>query len=179
MRKYLEDKCFQYLDDLGTAAHSFGKLLTNLRSIFECIRESWLKLTINKCEFPLSDIQFLGSSITTEGMSENRERVEKFLNSLKMPKTPKQICQFIGSFQYFRAFLPKLSDRLLPFYSFKEQPRNEVHTRTSQCKRNFQKGLSEGMWFCSSLTKTSRSVCNHGWCQLLCCRLCPSDRKLY
>ena len=34
-----------------------------------------------------------------------------------MPKTPKQIRRLIGFFQYFRAFLPKLSERLLPFYT--------------------------------------------------------------
>ena len=122
MRKYLdaciaEDKCFQYVDDLGTAAHTFEELLDNLRRIFECIRKSGLKLTVQKCEFGLSEIQFLGSSITTQGMSPNREKVEKFLKSLKMPKTPKQIRRFIGFFQYFRAFLPKLSERLLPFYT--------------------------------------------------------------
>ena len=34
-----------------------------------------------------------------------------------MPKTPKQIRRFIGLFQNFREFLPKLSERLLLFYT--------------------------------------------------------------
>ena len=131
MRLYLdaciaEDKCFQYVDDLGTAAHTFEELLDNLRRIFECIRKSGLKLTVHKCEFGLSEIQFLGSSITTQGMPPNRVKVEKFLKSLKMPKTPKQIRRFIGFFQYFRAFLPKLSERLLPFYTLLHN-NQEIH----------------------------------------------------
>ena len=122
MRKYLDacigqDKCFQYVDDLGTAAHTFDELLTNLSSIYECIRNSGLKLTIHKCGFGSSEIQFLGSSITTQGMSPSRDKVDIFLNSLKMLKTLKRFRRFIGFFQYFPAFLPKLSERLLPFYT--------------------------------------------------------------
>ena len=58
MRKYLypcivADQCFQYVDDLGTAASSFEDFLTNLRAIFVCIEKAGLKLSPGKCEFGL------------------------------------------------------------------------------------------------------------------------------
>ena len=40
----------------------------------------------------------------------------RFLATLKPPKTIKQIRRFIGFFQYFRSFIPKLGEKLLPFY---------------------------------------------------------------
>ena len=63
MLKYLylciaNDQCFQYVDDLGVGAKTFDELLANLRSIFDCIRASCLKLTMHKCEFGLSQIFF-------------------------------------------------------------------------------------------------------------------------
>ena len=126
MRKHLDscianDQCFQYVDDLGTGARSFGELLSNLRSIFQCIRTSGLKLTMNKCEFGVAEISYLGSTISSSGTSPNREKVEQVLSKVKMPKNHKQIKRMIGFFQYFRNYLPKLSDSLLPFYKVLKQ----------------------------------------------------------
>ena len=81
MRKHLDscianDQCFQYVDDLGTGARSFEELLSNLRSIFQCIRTSGLKLTMNKCEFGVAET-YLGSTISSSGTSPNREKVSE------------------------------------------------------------------------------------------------------
>ena len=50
MRKYLypcivADQCFQYVDDLGTAAKTFEEFIANLEVIFECIQKTGLRLT--------------------------------------------------------------------------------------------------------------------------------------
>ena len=95
--------------------------LSNLRSIFQCIRTSGLKLTMNKCKIGVAEISYLGSTISSSGTSPNREKVEQFLSKIKMPKKHKQIKRMIGLFQYFRNYLPKLSDSLLPFYKLLKQ----------------------------------------------------------
>ena len=45
MRKYLypcivADQCFQYVDDLGTAAKTFEEFVINLEAIFECVQKT-------------------------------------------------------------------------------------------------------------------------------------------
>ena len=67
MRKYLDpcianDQFCQYVDDLGTAAHNFDELYSNLESIFYCIRCSGLKLSMEKSEIGVPNITFLGRS---------------------------------------------------------------------------------------------------------------------
>ena len=122
MRKYLDpwiaaDKCFQYVDDVGSAALSVKGLVSNLREIFKCIDKSGLRLTIKKCEFGLEKNSFLGNSITSQGITPNVVKVEKFLETLKMPpKNVKQVKRLIGFLQFFRLFLPNLSVKLCPFY---------------------------------------------------------------
>ena len=106
MRKYLypcivADQCFQYVDDLGTAACSFEDFLTNLRAIFVCIEKAGLKLSPSKCEFGLKERTFLGITITTEGMQPDKKQLSDMLSTLKVPKTPKQIRSFIGFFNTF------------------------------------------------------------------------------
>ena len=133
MRKYLypcivADQCFQYVDDLGTAANTFDEIINNLKAIFVCIEKAGLKFTPSKCEFGLKEMTFLGNTITNEGMQPDKKKVTDFLSTLKVPKTPKQIRRFIGFFQYFRAFIPKLGEKLLPFYKLLRQENETVLT---------------------------------------------------
>ena len=71
MREYLDrvikaDQCAQYVDDIGIAANDAEHLIKNLRATFECIREAGLKLTMHKCQFGETEIDFLGRTITPE-----------------------------------------------------------------------------------------------------------------
>ena len=112
----LNDKCFQYFDDVGTAATDAKEMITNLKEIFNGIRNSGLKLSPQKCEFGKGSVTFLGSKITSSGMAPITEKIEKFLHSLKPPRTLKQVRRFIGFCQFYKAFTPRLAEKLLPFY---------------------------------------------------------------
>ena len=66
MREYLykaikADQCAQYVDDIGLAANDLKQLCANIRTVFECIRNAGLKLTMSKCHSQLivmSDASF-------------------------------------------------------------------------------------------------------------------------
>ena len=122
VREYLDpciaaDKCFSYVDDIGSATNTSREMIDNIRHIFQCVRRSGLKLSPSKCEFGVPEIKFLGNTIGAEGMSPNREKVEKFISKLKMPQNRKQVKRFIGFLQFFRSFLPNLSEKLVEFNS--------------------------------------------------------------
>ena len=111
-----KDICYQYMDDIGCGASSVKDLLEKLDEIFPCINKSGLKLSPAKCEFGVKSLQFLGNLITANGLTPDKNKVTKFLNDLEMPKTTKQVKRIIGFLQFFRAFIPKLQQHLLPFY---------------------------------------------------------------
>ena len=140
MRKYLDPciaagRCFQYVDDVGSAANNVDELVDNLEEIFKCIARSGLKLTMKKCEFGLAKINFLGNTITEQGITPNKEKVEAFLATMKMPKNPKQVKRLIGFLQFFRAFLPNLSLTLIPFYQLLKK--GAEFAITAQHRENF------------------------------------------
>ena len=63
VRKYLDrvikaEQCAQYVNDIGIAANDADHLIKNLRASFECIREAGLKLTMHKCHFGATEIDF-------------------------------------------------------------------------------------------------------------------------
>ena len=54
MREYMDpivkaDQCAQYVDNNGVAANKTTNLTRNIRTVFKCIRQEGLKLTIEKC----------------------------------------------------------------------------------------------------------------------------------
>ena len=121
MREYLDrvikaDQCAQYVDDIGIAANDAEHLIKNLRATFECIREAGLKLTMHKCHFGATEIDFSGRTITPEGVKPQKERVIQFLEKTKFPKSKKALQRYLGFLNYYRNYIPRLSEKLVPFF---------------------------------------------------------------
>ena len=88
MREYLDkiikaDRCAQYVDEIGIAANDADHLIANLRATFQCIQEAVLKLTMHKCHFGAREIDFLGRTITPQGVKPQRHIA--FKTFLKKP----------------------------------------------------------------------------------------------
>ena len=90
MREYLDpvvkaDQCAQYVDDIGIVAKNATDLTRNIRAVFKCIRQSGLKLTIEKCHFGVRQVEFLGRTISPEGISPRARKIQIFLDKLDSP----------------------------------------------------------------------------------------------
>ena len=121
MREYLDkvikaDQCAQYVDDIGIAANDVDHLMTTLRATFRCIQEAGLKLTMHKCHFGAKEIDFLGRTITPQGVKPQKQNVQNFLEKTKFPKSKKALQRYLGFLNYYRNYVPRLSERLAPFY---------------------------------------------------------------
>ena len=121
MREYLDkvikaDQCAQYVDDIGIAANDADHLIKNLKATFECIRHAGLKLTMHKCHFGATEIDFLGRTITPEGVKPQKEQITTFLEKTKFPKSKKALQRYLGFLNYYRNYIPRLSEKLAPFF---------------------------------------------------------------
>ena len=111
MREYLDkvikaDQCAQYVDDIGIAANDVDHLMTNLRATFKCIQEAGLKLTRHKCHFGVKEIDFLGRTITPQGVKPQKQTVQNFLEKTKFPEVEKGFTTIFG--------IPKVLQELCP-----------------------------------------------------------------
>ena len=121
MREYQDkvikaDQCAQYVNDIVIAANKATQLINNLRATFEYIRTAGLKLTMHKCHFGAKEIDFLGRTITPEGVRLQRPRVQNFLEKTKFPKSKKALQRYLGFLNYYRNYFPRLSEKLTPFF---------------------------------------------------------------
>ena len=114
------DQWAQYVDDIGIAANSVTQLIRNIRAVFECIRQAGLKLSIDKFHFGVTEVEFLGRTITPQGIAPQDYKIQKFLANVRFPKSKKQVQRYIGFVNYYRNYIPRLSEKLLGFYELLE-----------------------------------------------------------
>ena len=94
IREYLDpaikaDQCAQYVDDIGIAANTPKQLIKNLQAIFQCLRKAGLKLSMANCHFGVQEVDFLGRTITTNGVAPQKQKIAKFFEKVKFPRSKK------------------------------------------------------------------------------------------
>ena len=121
IRKYLDpaiktDQYAQYVDDIGIAANTPQHLIKNLRAVFLCLRKAGLKLSIAKSHFGVQEIDFLGPTITTNGVAPQKQKIAKLLEKVEFPRSKKTLQIYIGFLNYYRNCVTRLAARLNPFF---------------------------------------------------------------
>ena len=155
----VSDKCFVYFDDLGSGAIDGDALIENLEQIFKKISELGFKLSIDKCEFGIPEIQFLGHTITGDGLKPNVEKLKKFIDMVKMPKNIKQTRRLIGFAQYFQKFIPNLAVKLHPFFKlFRKESNFRIESEHRTSLESLKKDMSNA---CLLTLKMAKPNCQY------------------
>ena len=108
------------------------------------LRISGLKLTIEKCHFGVRQVEFLGRTISSEGVIPQSHKIQNFLNKLRFPKSKEALQSYLGFVNYYRNYIPRMAEKLNQFYTLlkAEVPINI----TSESKETFDsinKALSD------------------------------------
>ena len=110
MREHLDpvvkaDRCAQNMDNIRKT-----------RAVFQCIRRAGSKLTIEKCHFGVRHFEFLGRTISPEGISPQAQMIKTFVNKLRFPKSKKALQRYLGFVNYNIIYVPGRAEKLSPFY---------------------------------------------------------------
>ena len=117
MREYPDsvikaDQCAQYVDDIGIASNTTEQLIKNVRAVFKCIGEAGLKLIIEKGQFRVQ-FEFLGRTITLEGVAPQDQKIKIFLSRVHLLKSKKQVQKYIGFVNYYQNYVPRFSEKFI------------------------------------------------------------------
>ena len=149
MREYLDpvvkaDQCAQYVDDIGIAANKATYFTRNIRAVFKCIRQAVLKLTNEKCHFGVRQVEFLGRTISPEGISPQARKIQNFLDKLRFPKSKKALQHYLGFVNYYRNYIPRMAEKLNPFYKLlKTQVPINITSELKETFGSVKKALSD------------------------------------
>jgi hypothetical protein len=130
--EYLDKFMVVFIDDILIFSKNEEKHDEHLRLVLQKLRENQLYAKLNKCEFWLKEVSFLGQIISEGGISVDPSKVKDVL-SWNTPQNVSDIRSFLGLAGYYRRFIEGFSKTSKPMtellvkgYTFEWTPRRET-----------------------------------------------------
>ncbi|KAJ9537587.1 hypothetical protein OSB04_030320 [Centaurea solstitialis] len=115
-RSMLDKFVIVFIDDILVYSKSEADHMKHLREMLETLRKERLYAKFSKCEFWLRQVQFLGHTISYDGVSVDPSKVEAVKN-WEQPKNVSEIRSFLGLAGYYRRFIRDFSKIAVPLTS--------------------------------------------------------------
>jgi len=126
--------CLAYLDDIILFSHDLDSHLERLQRLFDRLREANLKLKPSKCHILQRQVNFLGFTVSREGVDTDPTKIEA-ITQWPVPQNLRQSRAFVGLCQYYRRFVPGVSEVAAPLYALTKK--NVRFHWSSECQNAF------------------------------------------
>ena len=121
-----------YLDDILVTGKTESEHIRNLEEVLIRLEKAGLQLKKQKCSFMLSSVDYLGHSISLEGLQPTRGKICAITDA-PIPSNLTKLRSFLGLVNYYSKFLPHLATTLAPLYLLLRR-RNKWHWGDKQQK---------------------------------------------
>lgn len=99
-----------YVDDILVWGTSRTQHDQRLKGMPEAAKQAGLTFNPEKCKIGVSEIEFLGDTISQEGIKPNREHIES-MKLMPIPSDKLGVQRLLGVVNYFSKYLPSLAER--------------------------------------------------------------------
>nr|GFB96787.1 putative reverse transcriptase domain-containing protein [Tanacetum cinerariifolium] len=103
-KPYLDKFVIVLIDDILIYSKDEKEHEEHLKAILELLKKEELYAKFSKCEFWIPKVQFLGHVIDSQGIHVDPAKIES-VKDWASPKSPTEICQFLGLAGYYRRFI--------------------------------------------------------------------------
>ena len=124
-----------YIDDIIIYSSTFEQHLDHLKQVLDRIVKAGLKLSPSKCKFAVSEVDFLGHRLHSEGVSPNANKLEA-VRTYPQPNTVKKVRAFLGLTGFYRRFIPKYAEIARPLYDLTKK--DHAFVWDDDCEKAFQ-----------------------------------------
>ena len=134
-RNNLDAFCANYIDDILIFSETFEDHLKHIEELLKTILKEGFRLKILKCNFAQNSVQYLGHIIehnVTKPINDNVIPIKEF----PIPKTKKNIRQFLGKVNFYRNYIPNVTQILEPFHNLLRK--NVNFNWSDDCAKSFQ-----------------------------------------
>ena len=104
LREYLNDFCFNYLDDIFIFSNSKKKHIEHVKKILKRLEKINFFLNIDKCEFFVIFVKYLDLIIIIDDVKMNFQKIEIIVN-WKLSKCVKNVQIFLDFVNFYRKFI--------------------------------------------------------------------------
>jgi len=109
----IDDVC-AYIDDIAIFSDTWEQHLSTLQQVLSRLEDAGFSVNPLKCEFGISEGDFLGHYLTTDGIKPWQKKVQAVLD-LQRPTNASEVRTFVGLINWYRDFWPRRSHLLSPF----------------------------------------------------------------
>lgn len=102
-----------YIDDVLIMCHTIDEGLSTLRKVLQTLTNSGFSLNLKKCSFLSTKIEYLGRTISQGQVQPSEGKVQALVEA-PIPKTVKQVRQFLGLASYFRRYIASFATKTAP-----------------------------------------------------------------
>jgi hypothetical protein len=103
-RDWLDDFVVVYIDAILIYSSSMEEHVEHLRKVFQRLKENKLYAKLKKCEFGVTEVDFLGHKIIQDGLVMDDHKVKAILD-WELPKSVLALRSFSGLASYYRKFI--------------------------------------------------------------------------
>jgi hypothetical protein len=118
--EYLDKFVVVFIDDILIFSKNEEEYDKHLCMVLQKLRENQLYVKLNKCEFWLKEVSFLGHIISEGGISVDPSKVKDVL-SWNTPQNVSNIRSFLGLARYYRRFIKGFSKISKPMIELLEK----------------------------------------------------------
>lgn len=108
--------CFAYIDDLLIASQDEATHRQHLQQVFTRLQDYGVQINVDKSEFGVASLTFLGHTISPEGVTPLHSRASA-IQQFPKPSTQRQLKEFLGMINFYNRFIPRCSLLLQPLYA--------------------------------------------------------------
>ncbi len=135
-REWLDDFVVVYIDNILVYSNSMEEHVEHLRKVFQRLRENKLYAKFEKCEFGVSEVDFLGHRITQEGLKIDDRKVKAILD-WELPKSVPALRSFLGLASYYYKFIKNFAKIATPLTNLLKKS-SETYEWEDACNEAFE-----------------------------------------
>ena len=125
-----------YLDDISIKSENFEEHKSHVQEGFKRIEKYGFKVGLEKCEFCMNKIEYLGQIIDHEGKRPN-PKITEAIKNMPIPDNVTKLQSFLGLANYYNLYIPNMHELRAPVN--KLLSKNKKWCWTKECDNAFNK----------------------------------------
>ena len=131
---------FTYLDDILIASSSVEEHKEHVSKILQKLAETGLRLTPEKCCFAKTEIEYLGYTLTPNGVKPNDTKV-KAITEFPTPNDVNAVKRFLGMLHFYRKHIKDFASMALPLTALTRKDKTTGKTMKFQWSEDCEKAF--------------------------------------